>query len=84
MGNPSGGDPNNLNFAYTAGSNVRWSAVLDGTLANTTFQLPGVEFGGAFTPNTPGMLGDYLTNTYFQWPFQASDVVSIRTESYTP
>jgi len=84
VGNPSGGDPNNLNFAYTAGSNVRWSAVLDGTLANTTFQLPGVEFGGAFTPNTPGMLGDYLTNTYFQWPFQASDVVSIRTESYTP
>jgi len=84
VGNPAGGDPNNLNFAYSSGSNVRWAAVLDGTLANTTFQLPGLEFGGPFTPSAPGMLGDYLTNTYFQWPFQGADVTSIRTESYTP
>jgi penicillin amidase len=84
VANPSGGDPNNLSFSYGEGSNVRWAAVMDGTVPNTTFQLPGLESGAPFTPNTPGMLGDYLTNTYFQWPFQASDVVSIRTESYTP
>lgn len=84
VANPGGGDPNNLNFAYTAAGNVRWAAVLDGTLANTTFQLPGLESGAAFNPNTPGMLGDYLTNTYFQWPFKTSDVTAVATETFTP
>ena len=83
VGNPAGGDPNNLSFAYGAGPNVRWAAVMDGTLANTTFQLPGLESGAAFTPNAPGMLGDWLTNTYFQWPFKPTDVTSVRTETFT-
>src|SRR5262249_48435398 len=84
VGNPTLGDPNNLSFSYPDGSNLRWAAVMDGALANTTFQLPGLESGAAFTPKTPGMLGDYLTNTYFQWPWKSSDVTSIRTETFQP
>jgi penicillin amidase len=84
VANPGGGDPNNLSFAYTAGPNVRWAAVMDGALANTTFQLPGLESGAAFTPATPSMLADWLTNTYFQWPYKTSDVTSVRTEVFQP
>jgi penicillin amidase len=84
VGNPSGGDPNNLNFAFTSAGNVRWSAVLDGTLANTTMQLPGLEEDGAFDPRKQGMLGQWLNNKYFNFPFKQSDVTSLRTETFNP
>jgi penicillin amidase len=82
VGDPSGGDPNNLNFAFTSAGNVRWSAVLDGTLANTTMQLPGLEEDGAFDPRKQGMLGQWLNNVYFNFPFQQSDVTALRTETF--
>jgi hypothetical protein len=28
------------------------------------------------------MLADWLTNTYFQWPFKTTDVTSVRTETF--
>jgi acyl-homoserine lactone acylase PvdQ len=84
VGAPSGGDPNNLNFAYTAAGNVRWSAVMDGTLANTTMQLPGLEKDGPFDLRKQGMLGQWLNNTYFNFPFQAADVTTVATETFSP
>jgi hypothetical protein len=30
------------------------------------------------------MLAQWVTNTYFNWPFQQKDVTSLRTETYTP
>jgi len=85
VGNPAGGSSNNLAFPYFSGGNVRWAAVMDGTLANTTMQLPGVEHG-SFDPSKPGMLGDWLTNTYFNFPFQKndSDGAAVRNETFTP
>jgi penicillin amidase len=75
---------NDLSFPYTSGGAVRWAASMDGTLANTTNQLPGVESGGPWSGSPSSMLSQWVTNSYFNWPFQQKDVTSLRTETYTP
>jgi hypothetical protein len=30
------------------------------------------------------MLTDWVRNTYFNWPHNAADVTSVRTETYAP
>ena len=84
VGAPTGRSSNLLSFAYGSGGNVRWLAAMDGTVANTFMQLPGVESGGPFPFGQPTMLTDWVTNTYFNWPHNAADVVSVRTETYSP
>jgi hypothetical protein len=84
VGTPTGRASNLLSFAYGAGGNVRWLAAMDGTVANTLMQLPGVESGGPFPFGQPTMLTDWIVNTYFNWPHNATDVVSVRTETFSP
>ena len=57
---------------------------MDGTLANTFMQLPGVESAGPFPFGQQTMLTDWVVNTYFNWPHNAADVVAVRTETYSP
>ena len=84
VGAPTGLSSADLSFRMGSAGNVRWLASLDGTVANTYMQLPGVESGGPYPFGQQTMLTDWVTNTYFNFPFQASDVASVRTESYTP
>lgn len=86
VGAPSPSVSNDLSFPYRSGGNVRWAASMDGTLANTTNQLPGVENGGPFSGSPSSMLSQWVTNTYFSWPYQPSDVsaAALRTETFNP
>ena len=56
-----------LVFQYGAGSNIRYIAVADGSV--TKMQLPGAIRDGPFGPGNPGLLGDYVANTYFDFPY---------------
>ncbi|HEY1906468.1 MAG TPA: penicillin acylase family protein, partial [Myxococcaceae bacterium] len=84
VGAPTGLSSALLSFPYGAGGNVRWLAAMDGTVANTFMQLPGVESADPFPFGTQTMLTDWVVNTYFNWPHNAADVVSVRTETYSP
>jgi penicillin amidase len=84
VGTPLSLDPNDLNFEYGSGGNVRWAAAMDGVPANTTIQLPGVQNGGPFVGNTPSMLTQWVLNQYFNFPFLPGDVTSQRVENYSP
>jgi penicillin G amidase len=73
-----------LNFAYGSGSNVRWLAVLDGS--TTKDQLPGPEIDGPLYPGSPGLLGQYVVNQYFDFPYGAAAVgaATVRTQTFSP
>ncbi|HET9155184.1 MAG TPA: hypothetical protein VFN91_00875, partial [Myxococcaceae bacterium] len=84
VGNPTGRSSSLLTFPYGAGGAVRWLAAIDGTVDHTFMQLPGVENGGAYPFGKPTMLTDWVQNKYFNWPFNAADVTSVRSETYNP
>jgi hypothetical protein len=84
VGAPTGRSSSLLSFNYGSGGNVRWLAAMDGTVANTFMQLPGVESAGPFPSGQSTMLTDWVLNTYFNWPHNSADVVSVRTETYSP
>jgi len=85
VGNPAPSSSTNLSFPYGSGGNVRWLASMDGTVANTFNQLPGVQDGNDPYPfGPPSMLTDWVLNQYFNWPFKPEDVTSVRTETYSP
>ncbi len=84
VGSPVNPDPNNLNFAYGSGGGVRWLAAMDGKVEHTFEQLPGVESGGPYPFGRETMMTDWVLNKYFNWPFQASDVTSVRSETFSP
>ena len=84
VGNPAAGTSAQLTFPYGSGGNVRWLAAMEGTVANTFMQLPGVESGGPYPFGQSTMLTDWVQNKYFNWPFQPSEVTSVRSETYSP
>jgi hypothetical protein len=85
VGAPSTTPSTNLAFPYRSGGNVRWVAAMDGTLAHTFMQLPGVESAQAYPGDgQPTMLTQWVQNQYFNFPFQLSDVTSVRSESFSP
>jgi len=84
VGNPSGRSSSQLSFAYGSGSNVRWLAAMGGAVENTFMQLPGVESGGPYPFGRQTMLTDYVLNQYFNWAHNATDVTSVRSETFSP
>jgi len=85
VGAPAPSPSTNLGFPYRSGGNVRWVAAMDGTLAHTFMQLPGVESGNAYPGDgQPTMLNQWVQNQYFNFPFQKSDATSVRSESFSP
>jgi Protein related to penicillin acylase len=84
LGSSAAGTSAQLSFPYGVGGNVRWLAAMDGTVANTFMQLPGVESGGPYPFGKSTMLTDWVQNKYFNWPFNAADVTSVRIETFSP
>ena len=84
MGAPESTSSADLNFAMRSAGNVRWIAAMDGTVDHTFMQLPGVQSGGPFPTNQPTMLTDWIQNKYFNFPFNGADVISVRTETFSP
>lgn len=85
VGNPAQSTSSDVTFPYGVGGNVRWLAAMDGTVANTFNQLPGVQNSNAPYPfGQSTMLTDWVQNKYFNWPFQPADVTAVRTETFNP
>ena len=85
VGAPTALSSSSLSFPYGSGGNVRWLAAMDGTVDHTFNQLPGVEDGNnPFPFGQSTMLTDWIQNKYFNWPHNASDVTSVRSETYSP
>jgi hypothetical protein len=63
---------------------VRWIAALDGSA--TKEQLPGPIEDGPFYASTPGLLGQYVNNEYFDFPFGAAAIsaTTVRTQTFSP
>ncbi len=75
---------NVLSFPYTSGGNVRWIAVLDGS--TTKDQLPGPIMDGPFYPGSSGLLGEWVVNQYFDFPWGSSAIsaATVRTQTFSP
>ncbi|HZJ53135.1 MAG TPA: penicillin acylase family protein, partial [Myxococcaceae bacterium] len=84
VGNPSGRSSSQLSFAYGSGGNVRWLAAMGGAVENTFMQLPGVESGGPYPFGRQTMLTDWVLNQYFNWAHNATDVTTVRSETFSP
>jgi len=84
VGAPTDRSSSILTFAYGSGGNVRWLGAMDGTVAHTFMQLPGVESGAAYPFGQSTMLTQWVLNQYFNWPHAAADVTSVRSETYSP
>ena len=84
VGAPTGLNSSFLTYPYGSGGNVRWLAAMDGTVDHTMNQLPGVESGEAYPFGQSTMLTDWVQNKYFNWPHNAADVTSVRTETFSP
>jgi len=84
VGAPAPASSSILTFPYGSGGNVRWLAAMDGTVDHTFMQLPGVESGGPYPFGKSTMLTDWVQNLYFNWPHNAADVTSVRSETYNP
>lgn len=84
VGKPSLNTNNQLTFGYGAGSNVRFIAVADGSV--TKEQLPGPIRDGPFFPGSPGLLGDYVQNKYFDFPYGSSAIsaATVSTQTFSP
>jgi penicillin amidase len=84
VGNPGLRSDFVLSFPYGSGSNVRWIAVLDGSA--TKEQLPGPEVDGPLYPGSPGLLGEYVVNQYFDFPWGAAAIsaATVRTQTFSP
>jgi penicillin G amidase len=84
VGNPGLRADNVLSFPYGSGSNVRWIAVLDGSA--TKEQLPGPIEDGPFYSSSPGLLGQYVSNDYFDFPWGATAISAstVRTQTFSP
>jgi len=84
VGSPGFRADNVLSFPYTSGSNVRWIAVLDGSA--TKEQLPGPIVDGPFYSSSPGLLGQYVVNEYFDFPWGAAAISdsTVRTQTFSP
>ncbi|HMK71739.1 MAG TPA: penicillin acylase family protein [Myxococcaceae bacterium] len=83
VGNPGLRTDDALVFQYGAGSNVRFIAVMDGSA--TKEQLPGPVVDGPFYPGNPGLLGQYVQNQYFDFPYGASAIAAatVRTQTFS-
>ncbi len=85
VGSPPFRSDNVLSFNYQGGgSNVRWIAVADGSA--TKEQLPGPIVDGPFYPGSPGLLGQYAVNQYFDFPWGATAIsaATVRTQTFSP
>jgi penicillin amidase len=88
VGNPNGSQSSPLGFAYGAGSNLRFIAVMDPAAANAQvkMQLPGPERDapGVFS-NTLTLLNMYVQNQYFDFPYgHQVDNRGLPTQGFTP
>jgi hypothetical protein len=88
VGNPSGSQSSPLAFAYGAGSNVRFIAVMDPTAANAVvkMQLPGPERDApAVLSNTLNLVNMYVQNQYFDFLYgHQVDNRGLTTQRFTP
>jgi penicillin amidase len=85
VGRPTNLSSDTLSFPYGSGGAVRWLAAMDGNVAHTFNQLPGVQNSNDPYPfDQSTMLTDWVQNKYFNWPFNAADVTSVRTETFSP
>ena len=88
VGNPSGSQSSPLAFAYGAGSNVRFIAVMDPSAANAVvkMQLPGPERDApAVLSNTLTLVNMYVLNQYFDFLYgHQVDNRGFTTQGFTP
>ena len=85
VGRPTNVSSSTLTFPYGSGGAVRWLAAMDGNVAHTFNQLPGVQnSNGPYPSGSSTLLTDWVQNKYFNWPFNAADVTAVRTETFSP
>jgi penicillin amidase len=83
VGTPSLHTNDALIFQYGSGSNVRYIAITDGSA--TKMQLPGPIVDGPLYPGSPGLLGQYVVNQYFDFPYGSSQIAAatVRTQTFS-
>jgi penicillin G amidase len=83
VGTPSTSVPG-LTFNYTSGGNVRHISVMDPTTPVTKMQLPGPERDGPTTFANPDLLGQWVSNTYFDFAIGTQiNAVAVSTQTFT-
>jgi acyl-homoserine lactone acylase PvdQ len=72
------------NFAYTSGGNVRHISLMDPTKPVTKMQLPGPERDVPTTLKGPDLLGQWVSNTYFDFAIGSQiDAAAVSTQSFS-
>ena len=84
VGAPSQETSSGLSFPYAAGGNVRHISVMDPGTPVVKMQLPGPERDGPdFLPG-PNLLGQWVSNTYFDFAFgDQINATSVSTQTFS-
>jgi penicillin amidase len=73
-----------LDFSYVAGGNVRHISVMDPQTPIVKMQLPGPERDGPAIFKGPDLLGQWVTNTYFDYAFgDQIKAAAVSTQTFT-
>lgn len=73
-----------LDFSYVAGGNVRHISVMDPQNPVVKMQLPGPERDGPALFKGPDLLGQWVTNTYFDYAFgDQIKAAAVSTQTFT-
>ncbi len=85
VGTPSISTNDGLSFPYGAGGNVRHISVMSPTTPQIEMQLPGPERDGPYINIGPDLLGQWVSNTYFQFAFgtTAGNAAAVSTQTFS-
>ena len=84
VGAPSQETTSGLKFPYAAGGNVRHISVMDPGTPIVKMQLPGPERDGPDTFVGPDLLGQWVSNTYFDFAFgDQINATAVSTQTFT-
>jgi hypothetical protein len=73
-----------LDFSYVAGGNVRHISVMDPQNPVCKMQLPGPERDGPALFKGPDLLGQWVTNTYFDYAVgDQIKAAAVSTQTFT-
>jgi hypothetical protein len=74
-----------LDFGYTSGGNVRHISVMDPAKPVVKMQLPGPERDGPALFKGPDLLGQWVSNTYFDFAFgDQINSVTVANQTFNP
>ena len=84
VGSPSQETSSGLSFPYAAGGNVRHISVMDPATPVVKMQLPGPERDGPDTFVGPDLLGQWVSNTYFDFAFgNQINAAAVSSQTFT-